>query len=114
MYTEEQQQILIQATKLYGALEQCGMAQEESAELIQAINKLRRLGGITSGGIQVPHPASSKEYALAYNNLCGEVAVLEIILHQMRSMLRGEQIDLIKARKITRLQARLEKNTSKP
>lgn len=103
-------QILDKAIDKYGALEQCLMAQEEAAELIQAINKLRRLGGIAKNGIYQPHGAGfygSTKYALAYNNLCSEVADLEIMITQLRKMLRPEQIDLIKERKISRLENRL-------
>lgn len=108
----EQEKILLRATKENGALEQCFMAQEEAGELIQAINKLRRAGGINFYEIIPPgktNKTSSIKYALAYNQLCGEVADMEIILGQMRSMLRGEQIDLIKDRKISRLEKRLDK-----
>lgn len=102
--------IMVDAIDKYGALEQCLMAQEEAAELIQAINKYRRMGGITCEGIKFPDKNSSIKESLAYDALCGEVADMEIMLRQMKLMLRGDQVDLIKQRKINRLESRLKKS----
>lgn len=107
MYTEAEEKILLRATKENGCLEQCFQAQEEAGELIQAINKMRRVGGINTGIIAKPTSNSSIDYIMAYNNLCSEVADMEIMVKQLRSMLRGEQVDLIKSRKIIRLEKRL-------
>lgn len=106
--TQEQKETLIRATTTYGCLNQCDMVIEECAELIQAINKAKRSGLIQEKEIVKPGYSSTNEECLAYGNLCGEVADVEIILAQLRSMLDGETIDLIKERKLERLKNRIE------
>lgn len=102
-------EILKQAIKKYGASAQIDMAVEESAELIQAINKLRRRGGISFEGVIQPSVATDVKYSELFFNLCSEVADVKIMIAQMELMLNKEAIDLAVERKIQRLEQRMLK-----
>lgn len=73
------------AIEKWGAGAQMGMAQEEAAELIQAISKIFRNGDEGS-------------------NIEEEVADMEIMLEQLRIMLDEEKIEKEKQRKLDRLE----------
>ncbi len=114
---QNKDEILNRAVSQNGALNQCDMMIEEASELvielaglIQTLNKLKRKGGITNSGIKVPTDTDSIEYCLAYNDLCGEVVDVRVLITQMEKMLRTEQLDLIEERKLDRLKKRLLKN----
>jgi NTP pyrophosphatase (non-canonical NTP hydrolase) len=78
--------------KKYGAHPQLDMAMEESAELIQAINKFKR--------------KPTKE---TIHNLCSEIADVEIMLEQLRLMLNKDLLIYnIKEEKLNRLEQRVE------
>lgn len=76
----------------YGSQMQMDVTQEECAELIQAISKVKR-EGIT---------------AKTYENLTEELADVEIMIEQMKYMLRDDLIDAINI-KLRRQRDRIEK-----
>ncbi len=83
-----------EAIYCWGVNNQLDMVVEECAELIQAINKMKR--------------KSCKETQEA---LCGEIADVEIMLGQLRLIIqRDELIDTIKKQKHMRLWDRIEKH----
>lgn len=93
----------------FGVEKQLDMVVEECAELIQAINKVKRKGLLPIIGLINKNTLfENKEDALTYNNLCSEVADVEIMLEQLRLMLNEEQINLIKERKLERLKQRIK------
>lgn len=101
------EEILKLATDVYGCLNQSDMMIEEAAELIQAINKMKRLGGLNKFDFRKPNEHDSEKYCLAYHGLCGEIADVKILVRQMESMVDQETVDLIEQRKIDRLHERL-------
>lgn len=109
MNTESKGEILSKAINRYGCLEQCLQAMEEAGELVQAINKLRRLGGITKDSIDSPCGNHSDKYIQAYDNLCGEVADMKIMIAQFEVMLDPKFVQLKEERKLARLQEQLNK-----
>ena len=106
--TPEQIEILEKAISKYGTRSQLDMAVEESAELIQAINKLKR-SGLVAYHITKPNGAMGMKEIRAYNDLCSEVADVKIMLKQMELMLCSERIQISVDRKINRLERRLNK-----
>ena len=72
--------VLDSAIQVYGISNQLDMAVEECAELIQAINKIKRsftideIKNIKNGN----HIFKSTEDALVYNNVCSEIADVKI------------------------------------
>ena len=80
---------------------------EEIGELMQAINKVRRLKGIGINYIMPVTKHSSIKYALAYSNLCSEIADVSNILEQLRYMTNPEQVDLSKERALSKLEGQL-------
>jgi len=103
------EELLKRAIKIYGASAQIDMVTEESAELIQAINKLKRRGGVSFEGIIKPNEGTDKKYAEIYTNLCGEVADVKIMLAQLEIMLSKDLISLEVDKKMKRLEKRLDK-----
>ena len=92
----------------YGVEKQLDMVVEECSELIKAINKIKRNDCLKYIGLVQPSLTTTTiKQALIYNELCGEVADLEILLEQMRLILRSDQISLIKERKLQRLSERI-------
>lgn len=107
MITPEQKTIVYQAIKKYGIKNQLDMVVEECAELIQAINKIKRSGLVFHEYIQKPSKNLSIKDNLSYHNLCSEVADVEIMLEQLKLMLDKEAIQIAVDRKIERLNNRL-------
>ena len=113
---EKRLSILEDAVSKFGTVNQLDMAIEECAELIQAINKIKRTFPPETisqfyreyNSPQMPRFQSESD-ALIYHGLCGEIADVEILLEQMRLIFNTETIDLIKERKLMRLQERLYK-----
>lgn len=105
----EQTEILQEAICKYGFEAQMDMCVEECAELIQAINKLKR-SKLTIYGGKIPNCWDAKNI-LMYHNLCSEVADVKIMIAQMEIMLNPEAIQITIDRKIERLSKRL--NTKK-
>lgn len=86
----DQTSVLKAAIEKFGREPQMRMVQEECAELIQAVSKYIR----------------SKESG--FNNLCEEIADVEIMLAQLRLILdKDKYIDSIKDLKLKRLQSKL-------
>lgn len=102
------------AINKFGVISQMDMAIEEAAELIQAINKVKR--SFTSEQIclfyrinhtpQMPAFQDSKD-ALIYQNICGEIADMKIMLSQLELIFNRDTINLIVDRKLNRLQERI-------
>ena len=103
---EKQLSILEYALSKFGAFNQLDMAIEECAELIQAINKVKR-AGIVAYHITKPNATMDIKTAMTYNNLCSEVADVKIMIAQLELMLNKETIQLSLDRKIERLETRL-------
>lgn len=104
----DKDKLLSEVINVRGALSQCDMMVEECSELIQAIQKLKRLGGITKEGIRKPGKDDTIAYCLAYNNVCSELVDVRILTRQLSVMLRSDQLDLIEERKLDRLKKRIE------
>ena len=92
--------VLKAAIDKYGNDSQLAVAQEECAELIQAISKLNRAGSSD-------HPGRTARAAM--NNLYEEVADVQIMLDQIRIMYPSKAYDMIRAQKIARLEKRMKK-----
>lgn len=92
--------VLKAAIDKYGNDSQLAVAQEECAELIQAISKLNRAE-------DSDHPGRAAKAAL--NHLMEEAADVQIMLDQIRIMYPSKAYDTIRAQKIARLQKRMEK-----
>lgn len=81
-----------EALSLWGKADQLRMAQEECAELIQAINKLFRKNDI--------------------NNVCEEIADVEIMLSQLRIIFGDKKINDIKFEKLKKLGKLIDKENT--
>lgn len=92
--------VLKAAIDKYGQQNQLAMAQEECAELIQAISKLSR-------SEESDHPVRSAKAAL--NHLMEETADVQIMLDQIRIMFPSKAYDAIRSQKIARLEKRMKK-----
>lgn len=97
---KQERAVLKAAIDKYGNDSQLAVAQEECAELIQAISKLNRAGSSD-------HPGRTAKAAM--NNLMEETADVGIMLDQIRIMFPSKAYDAIRAQKIARLQKRMEK-----
>ena len=97
---KQERAVLKAAIDKYGNDSQLAVAQEECAELIQAISKLKRAGNSD-------HPGRTAKAAL--NHLMEEHADVQIMLDQIRIMYPSKAYDTIRAQKIARLQKRMEK-----
>jgi len=103
--------VLDSAIQVYGILNQLDMAIEECAELIQAINKIKRsftideIKNIKNGN----HIFKSTEDAIVYNNVCSEIADVKIMLYQLEKIFDKNNIDISEERKLIRLEERLLK-----
>jgi len=104
-------EILQKAITTFGIQNQLDMLTEEIGELLQAINKLKRAGGLILGQnkFKSPDQNASTKYSLAYFNLCSEVADTKIMLAQLELMLCPEAIKISETRKLERLEQNLPK-----
>ncbi len=100
MITPEQKLVLIKAITNYGTRSQLDMATEECAELIQAINKFKR---ICLGADEL-----SVKNSLTYYGLCSEIADVIIMMEQLKLMLSEKAIQISIDRKIERLENNLK------
>ena len=91
------------------------MAVEECAELIQAINKIKRsftideIKNIKNGN----HIFKSTEDALVYNNVCSEIADVKIMLYQLEKIFDKNNIQIAEERKLIRLEENITKKQIK-
>jgi len=92
----------------FGVPKQLDMVVEEAAELIQAINKVKRKLNVTHLGIEAPNREASVEYSLEYHNLVGEVADNLIMLSQLILMLGPDKVQFVFERKLDALKLRLD------
>lgn len=95
--------VLKAAINKYGPKNQLAMAQEECAELIQAISKLNRAE-------DNDHPGRAAKAAM--NHLMEEHVDVQIMLDQIRIMFPSRAYDTIRAQKIARLEKRLNQKKS--
>jgi NTP pyrophosphatase (non-canonical NTP hydrolase) len=103
-------QILQQAINQNGAINQLDMATEESAELIQAINKLKRNHLIDDLVIHLPNDTLKR--SKVYFDFISEVADVKIMIQQIELMLckvGKEALEISTERKIEKLSHRLNK-----
>jgi len=100
--TMKDKEILQEAINKFGVKNQLDMAIEECAELIQAINKVRR-AGLVSDVITKPIMSVSIGDTIAYSNLCAEVADVKIMIAQLELMLDKDTIQKAYDTKIKRL-----------
>lgn len=101
--------LLKRSVQLWGIKQQIGMVHEEIGELLQAINKIHRMGGMQEWDrIMPPHKHSSVKYSLAYFALCSEVADCKIMLQQLENMLDKEAVELSEERKLIKLEKLIE------
>lgn len=107
--TDEQIKVIEKAVCKYGNVNQLDMVVEECAELIQAINKLKR-SGLINYVITKPNSGMSIKNVNVYNNLCSEVADVKIMIAQLEFMLNPETIQISLERKIERLKQRIYDN----
>lgn len=88
-------EILQAAVKRWGKQSQIEMAIEECAELIKALQKLKRAG-----------EENPNEFFLI-KDVCGEIADVEIMMQQLKMIFPIQIIEDIKGEKIERLEKRL-------
>lgn len=100
---KQERAVLKAAIDKYGPQNQLAMAQEECAELIQAISKLNR-------SEDSDHPGRTVKAAM--NNLYEEVADVQIMLDQIRLMYPSKAYDTIRTQKIARLEKRINQKRS--
>jgi NTP pyrophosphatase (non-canonical NTP hydrolase) len=97
---KQELKIMKQAIEKYGVNNQMAKVQEECAELIQAISKLKRSGNSD-------HPGRTAKAAM--NKLYEEVADVQIMLDQIKLMYPSNAYDTIRTEKLARLEKRMEK-----
>lgn len=102
--------ILIDAVKTYGIHNQISQLYEEMGELLTAFSKLKRANDPCNMGefYVKPTDKNSMKYILAYNNLCSEIADLQICLNQMKIIFCEERIAISEDRKLDRLSEKLQ------
>ncbi len=106
----DKDKILQKAIDINGHYPQIDMFTEECGELLQALNKMKRLTNY-SGLILPPTEFSSLKYANAYWDTCSEIADVRILIRQLEKIFNKEAVDLAEDRKIERLEKRLNNNT---
>lgn len=89
--------------KYYGYEAQSNQLIEECAELIQAVNKYRRVIGC------IGQPVDEDKKAVAMDNLVEEIADVEIMLEQIKYLLQipEEDIEAVKLYKVNRTRERI-------
>lgn len=94
----------IENAKYFGYEAQSNQLIEECAELIQAVNKYRR----AAAGLG--EPVAEDKKALALDNLIEEIADVEIMLEQIKHLLKIPDEDLLayKQFKVNRTRERIE------
>ncbi len=89
--------IFKKAIGAWGVMSQLGALQEECAEVIVAVNKIRR----ATSGQPLREP---KEIVQLYWELAQEVADVELCCKQMRYILPKGMVEKAKANKVARLE----------
>jgi len=93
---DEVESILKSAVDTFGEESQCQMLVEECSEVIQAVCKYFRK--------YRPSNKAEKEY----ENLCEEIADLEIVISQMKYIFNEDKINAYRDKKLARLKQRIE------
>ncbi len=110
--TPKQISVLQSAINRYKAVNQLEMAIEESAELIQSINKLKRNHLIGHSAILLPDANDSLKISKVYFDFISEVADVKIMIQQIELMLCDtgkEALQISTDRKIDKLENNLNK-----
>ncbi len=111
MDQNKKHELLLKVIAAFGVIPQVEMAHEEMGELLQALNKLKRLTPKNEPFGTKPQAHHSIKYCLAYWNVCSEIADLKILLDQLTNIFSSEGVEISEDRKLTRLEDRLNKNT---
>ena len=91
----------LETAKYYGYEAQSNQLVEECAELIQAVNKYRR---VETG---LGQPVAEDKKAIARDNLVEEIADVELMLEQVKYLLQDELL-AVKTFKVNRTRERME------
>lgn len=96
----------LDTAKYYGYEAQSNKLVEECAELIQAVNKYRR---VETG---LGQPVVEDKKAIARDNLVEEIADVELMLEQVKYLLQIPEDELlaVKTFKVNRTKERMESN----
>ena len=109
MNAERAEQITKDAVDTFGITNQLDMVVEECGELIQAINKTKRTFKSTQlKDIKNGKPFDSVKTALAYGDICSEIADVKIMIKQLEHIFSPEHISVSEERKLDRLAKRIE------
>ena len=93
--TADQNDVLKQAIEIFGITQQMDMAMEECAELIVALNKIKR--------------STIIDQNKAVDDMLSEVADVEIMIEQIKIMFSGyEAVESAKKEKLARLAHRVK------
>lgn len=94
----------LETAKYYGYEAQSNQLVEEWVELIQAVNKYRR---VETG---CPKPVAEDKKAIARDNLVEEIADVELMLEQVKYLLQIPEDELlaVKTFKVNRTRERME------
>lgn len=109
--SKRKEAILQDAIDTFGTVNQLEMAIEECAELIQALNKIKRtfhylqLKGIKEQTVKF----DSVKDALIYAGVCSEIADVKIMIKQLELIFNTDHISISEARKMDRLEGRIKK-----
>lgn len=96
----------LEIAEYYGYEAQSNQLVEECAELIQAVNKYRR---VETG---LGQPVLEDKKAIARDNLVEEIADVEVMLEQVKYLLQipEDEITAVKTFKVNRTKERMESN----
>jgi len=109
-----QKEIMKEALEKYGVEPQFSQLQEECAELIVAVNKLRRkglfklddnhIGDLIKYITYNPHDSTIDDPIIDFYS---ELADVEIMTQQLKLMIDNKLFEEVKSKKLERLQSRL-------
>lgn len=104
-------EIMTEALEKYGVEPQMNQLQEECAELIVAVNKLRRKGFFKLADIDFKNliNCNSSDINESIYNFHSELADVEIMIEQIKLMANNKLIEEIKSKKLKRLFLKLRK-----
>ncbi len=108
MTEQEESEIFEKAVHHYTTDFNINMVSEEVGELLQAINKLRRVSCTPEYMLTPPNSNTTLKRSKAYYALCSEIADVKIVLEIFERMLSPEAVKIAYERKIDRLKTRME------
>lgn len=97
------EELFKKAIEKFGEFAQLDMLTEECGELLQSVNKVKRLLPRELNYIPKPNKQSGIAYSLAYYNACSEIADVRIMLQQLELIFDKESIDISEQRKLEKL-----------